>query len=125
MSIDLDGYERLGDLERPFELNAKDERRQQDQRRLRDFMRCDVALIAELRGRRDVNIESDQLFTCRQGGIHNLALLSGGDRSNSQADIARLSGGWAVDPNALADLAMNNKGGVVRVCGDADRGGRR
>jgi hypothetical protein len=63
-----------------------------------------------LRGRRDVNIESDQLFTCRQGGIHTLALLSGGDRSNSQADIARLSGGWAVDPNALADLAMNNKG---------------
>jgi hypothetical protein len=25
MSIDLDGYERLGDLERPFELNAKDD----------------------------------------------------------------------------------------------------
>jgi len=45
MSIDLDGYERLGDLGRPFELNAKDERRQQDQRRLRDFMRCDVASL--------------------------------------------------------------------------------
>jgi hypothetical protein len=45
MSIDLDGYELLGDLERPFELNAKDQRRQQDQRRLRDFMRCDVASL--------------------------------------------------------------------------------
>lgn len=42
MSIDLGGYERLGDFERPFELSVKDERRQQDRQRLRDSIRCDV-----------------------------------------------------------------------------------
>ncbi|WP_319446903.1 MULTISPECIES: hypothetical protein [unclassified Mycobacterium] len=42
MATDLDAYQRLGDLEKPFELSAKDERRQQDRLRLRDSMRCDV-----------------------------------------------------------------------------------
>jgi hypothetical protein len=43
VSIDLDAYERLGDLAKPFEVSAKDTRRQQDRQRLRDSMRCDVA----------------------------------------------------------------------------------
>lgn len=46
MSIDLDAYERLGDLERPFELSVKDGCRQQDRQRLRDSVRCDVASLA-------------------------------------------------------------------------------
>ncbi len=43
MRIDLDAYERLGDLDKPFEVSAKDTRRQQDRERLRDSIRCDVA----------------------------------------------------------------------------------
>jgi hypothetical protein len=43
MSIDLDAYERLGDLDTPFEVSAKETRRQQDRQRLRDSMRCDMA----------------------------------------------------------------------------------
>jgi len=42
VSFDLDAYERLGDLSMPFELTAKDRRRQDDRERLRDSMRCDV-----------------------------------------------------------------------------------
>jgi hypothetical protein len=41
--IDLDAYERVGDLEKPFEVTAKDARRQDDRQRLRHSMRCDVA----------------------------------------------------------------------------------
>jgi hypothetical protein len=41
--VDLDAYERLGDLDRRFERSAKDERRQQDRQRLREVLRCDVA----------------------------------------------------------------------------------
>jgi hypothetical protein len=41
--VDLDDYERLGDLDKPFYVDAKDTRRQQDRERLRDSMRCDVA----------------------------------------------------------------------------------
>ncbi|MCH9736964.1 MAG: hypothetical protein K0U78_20830 [Actinomycetia bacterium] len=36
-------YETLGDLDAPFEVSAKDERRQQDRQRLADSMRCDIA----------------------------------------------------------------------------------
>jgi hypothetical protein len=43
VSIDLDAYERLGDVDKPFEVSAKDARRQQERQRLRDSMRCDVA----------------------------------------------------------------------------------
>jgi hypothetical protein len=43
MPIDLDIYERVGDLDRPFAVGTKDTRRQQDRERLRDSMRCDVA----------------------------------------------------------------------------------
>lgn len=43
MPIDLDAYERIADLDKPFEVSAKDARRQEDRQRLRDSMRCDVA----------------------------------------------------------------------------------
>lgn len=43
MSTELDGYECRGDLDTPFSLSAKDERRQRDRQRMRDSMRCDVA----------------------------------------------------------------------------------
>ncbi|WIM87900.1 hypothetical protein PT015_24295 [Candidatus Mycobacterium wuenschmannii] len=43
MAVDLDAYERLGDLTKPFEVTAKDRRRQDDRERLRDSLRCDVA----------------------------------------------------------------------------------
>jgi hypothetical protein len=43
VSVDLDAYERVGDLTKPFEVTAKDARRQEDRQRLRDSVRCDVA----------------------------------------------------------------------------------
>lgn len=43
MPADLDAYECLGDLETPFRLTAKDERRQRDRQTLRDSVRCEVA----------------------------------------------------------------------------------
>lgn len=43
MPIDLDAYERVGDLAKPFEVTAKDARRQDGRQRLRHSMRCDVA----------------------------------------------------------------------------------
>ncbi|MBX7433788.1 hypothetical protein JDV09_16980 [Mycobacterium sp. Y57] len=43
MSADLDAYERLGDLDAPFTVSTKDERRQQDRQRLRNSMHCEVA----------------------------------------------------------------------------------
>jgi hypothetical protein len=43
VSGDLDAYERLGDRGSPFEVSAKDARRQQERQCLRDSMRCDVA----------------------------------------------------------------------------------
>lgn len=43
VSVDLDAYERLGDLAKPFEVTAKDRRRQDDRERLGASMRCDVA----------------------------------------------------------------------------------
>lgn len=46
MSIDLHTYERLGDLEAPFTLTAKNGRRQRDRERLRESMRCDVAPLS-------------------------------------------------------------------------------
>lgn len=45
VSKDLDAYEHLGDLDKPFEVSAKDARRQQDRQRLRDSMRCDTASL--------------------------------------------------------------------------------
>ncbi|MGA8330622.1 MAG: hypothetical protein WB777_15160, partial [Mycobacterium sp.] len=43
--VDLDSYERVGDLAKPFEVTAKGSRRQDDRQRLRDSMRCDVASL--------------------------------------------------------------------------------
>ena len=43
MSSDLDPYERLGDLDAPFTVTIKDERRQRDRQHLRDSMHCEVA----------------------------------------------------------------------------------
>ena len=43
MVADLDAYERLGDLDAPFAVSIKDERRQRDRQRLRDSMHCEVA----------------------------------------------------------------------------------
>jgi hypothetical protein len=42
VSNDLDAYERLGDLDKPFEVSTKDARRQKDRQRLRDSMQCDA-----------------------------------------------------------------------------------
>jgi hypothetical protein len=41
--VNLDAYERVGDLAKPFEVTAKDSRRQDDCQRLHDSMQCDVA----------------------------------------------------------------------------------
>ncbi|WP_207568358.1 hypothetical protein, partial [Mycobacteroides abscessus] len=46
MAVDLDTYEGLGDLDAPFVLTAKAERRQRDRERLRESMRCDVAPLS-------------------------------------------------------------------------------
>lgn len=43
MSADLDAYERRGDLDAPFAVTTKDERRQRDRQRLRDSRHCEVA----------------------------------------------------------------------------------
>jgi hypothetical protein len=43
MVADLDAYERLGDLDAPFAVTVKDERRQRDRQLLRDSMHCEVA----------------------------------------------------------------------------------
>lgn len=43
MPVDLSSYEQLGDLDAPFELSTKDERRQRDRQHLRDSIRCEVA----------------------------------------------------------------------------------
>lgn len=45
MPADLDVYERLGDLDAPFIVTTKDERRQRDRQRLRDSMHCEVASL--------------------------------------------------------------------------------
>lgn len=45
VTSDLDAYERLGNLDAPFAVGTKDERRQRDRQRLRDSMRCDVARL--------------------------------------------------------------------------------
>jgi hypothetical protein len=42
---DLTEYERLGDLDGPFELAAKHERVQRERERLRDAVRCDVVSL--------------------------------------------------------------------------------
>lgn len=42
MSADLDAYERFGNLDAPFAVSTKDERRQRDRQRLRDSMHCEV-----------------------------------------------------------------------------------
>lgn len=43
MTVDTDAYEQLGDLDAPFEISTKNERRQRDREHLRDSVRCDVA----------------------------------------------------------------------------------
>jgi hypothetical protein len=45
VSSDLDAYERLGDLDAPFAITTKDERRQRDRQQLRDSMHCEVAAL--------------------------------------------------------------------------------
>ena len=42
MPVDTNAYEQLGDLDAPFEISTKGERRQRDHVQLRESMRCDV-----------------------------------------------------------------------------------